>query len=410
MRTFMTIDEIRTATEDGSFDENHYLEAKTLLKVKSKTDKDELARDLAQFAFDGGTVVFGVKEDKSDHGNQFSLAPVELATNVREQIEQIAHERCQPPLALRVRELVVDQEAATGYIVVEIMPSSRLPHMVDGKYPFRGDSTRRFLSDSEVRMWIAHSEDLHERVDHELRELVERDPIGDRVNRAGHLFGVAIPLTSRQDELPKKYDLQPWLGSAIADFEMHWRDNFRAADPRSRGTARSTALSTVGSLHPRSSEYALRSQALSDLESGRDSDPVEENLAEWSVDVAGAIRIYDAGLSTYRKPPGEDEIHVTWNSTPVELLGILVESARISGERLAYNGQWGFGIAWTGLRGARLNGLDSYRTYPYVDRGEGTHLRVTSSIELQENPAEVLVELARPLLRMLGDEDYLFSL
>lgn len=150
MRTFRTIAEIQEATEDGSFDENHYLEAKTLLKTKSNSDKDELARDLAQFAFDGGTVVFGVRESKSDPEDRFAVAPFELPANVREKIEQIAQERCQPALAVRVREVRSEQGAEEGCIVVEVPPSTRVPHMVAGKYPFRGDSTRRHLNDAEA--------------------------------------------------------------------------------------------------------------------------------------------------------------------------------------------------------------------------------------------------------------------
>lgn len=410
MRTFRTISEIQDATADGSFDENHYLEAKTLLKSKSSGDKDELARDFAQFAFDGGTVVFGIREDKSDPENRFSVTPIELATNVREQIEQIAQERCQPPLALRVREIRSDLDPGMGCIVVEVPPSSRLPHMVAGKYPFRGDSTRRYLSDSEVRMWIARSEDLHERVDRELSDLVLRDPYTGRSRRAGHLFGVALPLTSRHDDLPERSDLHPLLHSALTDFEIHWRERFSRNDSRSRTLARSTALSSARQLHPRSGEYALRTLALSDLESGGDGDPAEDNLAEWSVDMSGAIRIYDAGLSVHRQTPRGVEVHAMWSSAPVEMLGTLVESARLSGERMGYHGQWGFGVAWTGLRGARLGAADPFQSFPVVDRGEGSYQHVTNSLELSENPGDVLVRIVRPLLRMLGDDDYLISL
>lgn len=240
MRAFRTISEVQDATADGSFDENHYLEAKTLLKLKSSSGKDELARDFAQFAFDGGTVVFGVHEDKSDPENRFSVTPIELTANVREQIEQIAQERCQPPLPLRVKELRSDLNAGMGCIVVEVPQSSRLPHMVAGKYPFRGDSTRRYLSDSEVRMWIARSEDLHERVDRELCELVVRDPYAERARRAGHLFGVALPLTSRHDDLPERGDLHPLLHSALSEFEIHWRERFSRGDSRIRTLTRST--------------------------------------------------------------------------------------------------------------------------------------------------------------------------
>lgn len=409
MRTFGTIEEIREATEDGSFDENHYLEAKTLLKTRSSKEKEELARDLAQFAFDGGTLVFGVREDKGDAEQRFRVEPIELGTNVREQIEQIAHERCRPPLHIQVRDIRSEEESGLGCIAVEVPQSSIVPHMVGGKYPFRGDSTRRFLGDSEVRMWIARSEDVHERVDREVQALVARDPYSGS-NRAGHLFGVALPLTSRHDDLPGKRDLSSLLNDAANDFEGHWRERFDRGDPRSRSSVRSTALSAARLVHTRSGEYALRSQALRDLESGDSSDPKEEDLAEWCVDTSGAIRIYDAGLSVYRKGPGGNDVHAMWSEAPVEMLGILVESARLSGERMGYHGQWGIGYAWAGPRGARLHAGEPFRQFPVVDHGEGSYRLVFSALELRKQPGDVVARLARPLLRMLDDEDYLYSL
>lgn len=408
MRTFGTIADIQTATVDGSFDENHYLEAKTFLKTKTSSDKDELARDLAQFAFDGGTVVFGVREHKDNPEQRFSTEPFGLGANVREQIEQIAQERCCPPLAVQVREVRSEEDSGVGCIVVEVPPSSRVPHMVAGKYPFRGDSTRRYLNDSEVRMWIARAEDVHERVEREIQVLTSRDPYANRSPRAGHLFGVAMPLTSRHDDLPDQRDLHGMLSSAASGFQSHWSDRFGRGDQRGRGLSGSTALSTVRELHTRSSEYVLRSQRLSDLESGRSNDPGEEHLAEWAVDTSGAIRVYDAGLSVLRPGRQGDLVNAVWSEAPVEMLGILVESARLSGVRMGYHGQWGFGVAWTGLRGAQMRPEDAFARFSVVDRDEGSHRHVASALELREDPMDVLVRLAHPLLRMLGDEDYLY--
>ena len=408
MRTFGTIADIDEATSDGSFDENHYLEAKTLLKTKTPSDKDELARDLAQFAFDGGTVVFGVREDKGNAQQRFSTAPFELGTNIREQIEQIAQERCSPPLPVRVREVRSKEQTGMGCIVVEVPPSSRAPHMVGSKYPFRGDATRRFLGDSEVRMWIARAEDVHERVAREVQALTSRDPYPDPSPRAGHLFAVALPLTSRHDELPAKGDLYGMLSSASNDFQGHWRGRFSHGDQRARTHLRSTALSSVREIHARSSEYVLRTQRLSDLESGRPTDPGEDHLAEWAVDTSGAIRVYDSGLSVHRRGRQGGLVHAIWSEAPVEMLGILVESARLSGERMGYHGQWGFGVAWTGLRGAQKSPEDPFAHFPVVDRDEGSHQHLASALEVHENPTDVVVRLALPILRTFGDEDYLY--
>ncbi|PZO61241.1 MAG: hypothetical protein DI635_14945 [Pseudoxanthomonas suwonensis] len=409
MRTFTSFEQVRTAIEDGSFDENHYLEAKQVLKTKTTKDKNELALDLAQFAFDGGTVVFGVAESKDVADGGFSMTPIPLSSGVREQIEQIAQERCQPALPVRVTTLPEADGAKSGCVVVEVPPSPRVPHMVDGRFPLRGETTRRFLSQSEVMLWARRASDAEEEVRRLLEEHVATDPYTQGDPGTAHLFGIAVPLSSRYDGLPSSDEAPGLLVDARNASARRWRERFGPADKRSRELLNTTPLSRANEAHPRSGEMAVRSRALHALATTGERDFDETDLAEWSVDEKGTVRIYDTGMAQRRFGRNGESIYGTWSAAPVEIAGILVESARLSAERIGYRGEWGIGLAGTGLRGVRLRAHEAffYSRYPVVDRDGFSKVIIVSGHEFESDSGAVLDRLVRPLLRMLNDEDYL---
>lgn len=138
--------QIAAAIEAGDLRENVHLDVKREL-TRGDGARTELARDLASFAIDGGVLLIGVAEDQK--AGTFSLAPFPLA-GVAEQIENIASNRVDPPLFVRVRDITAEADPSTGYLYVEVPPSPSAPHMVDGRYPARGDRTKRRLTDAEV--------------------------------------------------------------------------------------------------------------------------------------------------------------------------------------------------------------------------------------------------------------------
>jgi hypothetical protein len=77
---------LQEALQGGLLDESHNLELKRTLGTGRSANK-ELARDLAQFGIDGGTVVFGV--DEGSDGEPPILTPVPLH-GLAERIEQVA--------------------------------------------------------------------------------------------------------------------------------------------------------------------------------------------------------------------------------------------------------------------------------------------------------------------------------
>lgn len=88
-------DEVRQAVAGDLLVENHYLELKRELPPGRAANR-ELARDLASFAVDGGTMLIGL--DEHDDGT-VTLAPQPLA-RLAERIEQVAATVPDPPLAV----------------------------------------------------------------------------------------------------------------------------------------------------------------------------------------------------------------------------------------------------------------------------------------------------------------------
>ncbi|MFI5728349.1 helix-turn-helix domain-containing protein [Streptomyces cyaneofuscatus] len=66
-----TEDDLQAAIDGGLFEENHHLDLKKA--PDTKRDNRELARDLASFAIDGGTLIIGVQENKDSR--TFELSP-----------------------------------------------------------------------------------------------------------------------------------------------------------------------------------------------------------------------------------------------------------------------------------------------------------------------------------------------
>ena len=106
---------------------------------------DEMGRDIASFAIDGGVIVYGVAEQKNAPP---VLNPIPLA-DLSERIELVAGTRISEPLSVRTTA-IPSSTPGLGYLVVHVPKSPRAPHMVDGKYHGRDEKTKRVLHNQEV--------------------------------------------------------------------------------------------------------------------------------------------------------------------------------------------------------------------------------------------------------------------
>jgi hypothetical protein len=141
--------QLRSMVAQGLLDEGHTLELKRELPPGTAANK-ELARDLGQFTIDGGVLAIGV--DEGDETTPPSLTPVEFA-DLPERIEQVAANRVDPPLHVRIQTILAAGQPGKGYLLVIVPPTPSKIHMVDGRYWARGKKTRYPLSDPEVQRY-----------------------------------------------------------------------------------------------------------------------------------------------------------------------------------------------------------------------------------------------------------------
>ncbi|MFP8959027.1 DEAD/DEAH box helicase family protein [Streptomyces nanhaiensis] len=188
--------DLRAALEQGLIGESHHLDAKEALAAGKSSNK-ELARDLASFAVDGGTLLIGVAED-TEH-RTLTLAPQPLA-GLAERVENIARTLPDPPLPVLTDPIPCESDPARGYLIVHIPPSPAAPHMVDGRYFGRGDKTKHPLADADVVRLHQRRRTAEDDALALLREEIGRDPLAGAGDQS-HLFLLAQPAAGRRDML-----------------------------------------------------------------------------------------------------------------------------------------------------------------------------------------------------------------
>jgi hypothetical protein len=195
--------ELQSAADNGLLQETHYLDLKRELPPPSDSANKDLAKDIASFAFEGGTIIVGV-----DEGPPPSRHPIELKGQA-ERMEQIAAMRVQEGVQVKCTEIASAADPERGYLVVEIPASSRAPHMVDGKYYGRGDKRNRVLSHAEVlrihQQQIAEQRSILTVAQETLADLVK-----DHIASPPLLLLIAEPMGAREDLLVPLADSSNW--------------------------------------------------------------------------------------------------------------------------------------------------------------------------------------------------------
>lgn len=392
--------DLRAAASAGTLNETS-----TRLELKQEIEATEagrrkLAEELASLAVDGGMVIIGVVDVKhrvDAKDPDAALHPIVL-TGEPERIELIAATRCDPPLFVRTRPLPSTADATKGYLVVEIPPSPAAPHMVDGRYWGRGDTTKRRLTDTEVLRLHERRRVLEDQAVAALTEYVERDPVkssGIRP-RAGHLFYVAQPLAGRPDMLLE-----------VAEDQGHWQQWFinltrkRANSDPKPGAHFAPNIDSATNMEKRPDGWAGISY---DIQGRRvDADVDESHLIEIELTTDGAVRLFcGRGTEVLR----ETGTVVMFEGLVADLAFRTVCLAADVAEATAYQGDWLIGMAATGIRDARsyeLHQSFSPGGLPYPDDDYRWTTRA-STAELQDNPRIVAGRIAGRLIRVFGTE------
>lgn len=393
--------DLQAAVDGGLFEESHHLDLKKA--PNSKGDNKELARDLASFAVDGGTLIIGVQENKDSR--TFELAPQPL-NGLPEKIEQVARTIPDPPLTVITEEISSAADDGTGYLIVHIPASPVAPHMVDNRYFGRGDKTKYQMADAEVVALHARRRDTEADTLTLLRKEMDEDPLRD-IGAQSHLFLVAQPTAGRRDMC------LPITGAKDWNQRLHTLIQQALEAPRTRAALSggfSPDLSAAHQGHRRARGVALSSSGLG---AGRVYTPqggsYDESVVELQLFEDGGLRLLMTRLSEGTSQPYESSDEgeqVIFDSAAVVFTRHMLDLIRLISDDVGYHGNWAVAVGANRLRGRRRyqgrSGFLSNHRYSADTYEESTGATLA---ELRDAPGMVTRRLLGPLLRSLDSEE-----
>ncbi|MBC2902106.1 RNA-binding domain-containing protein [Streptomyces cupreus] len=393
--------DLQAAVDGGLFEESHHLDLKKA--PNSKGDNKELARDLASFAVDGGTLIIGVQENKESR--TFELAPQPL-NGLPEKVESVARTIPDPPLTVITEEISSAADDGTGYLIVHIPASPVAPHMVDNRYFGRGDKTKYQMGDAEVVALHTRRRNTEADTLALLRKEMDEDPLRD-VGAQSHLFLVAQPTAGRRDMCLPITGAQDWnlrLHTLITRVQENQKLRAALSDQ-----GFSPDLSHAHQGRRRARGVALSSSSLkSDRTYAAEGNWGDEHVIEVQLFEDGGLRLFMTRLSDSlhdRYTPEEDAEQVLFDAGAVILTRHMLELIRLVSEDVGYHGNWAVAVGASRLRGRRRYAGQSH--FPSNHRySADTYEESTGATlaELREAPGTVTRRLLGPLLRSLDSE------
>lgn len=395
--------DIQRVINDGLLRETHYLDVKRELG-SSDGERKNIARHLASLAIDGGALLLGVEERKEERS--WRLAPQPL-DGLAERIEQIGTHLVDPPLYLRCLDIISGPEPSTGYLFVEVPPSSQAPHMVDGAYYGRGDRTRTRLSDAEVVRYHARRESLDALTERLLDEEAARDPQPQpHLRKCGRLYGVAQPLTApRQVAQALTTGPEQGLRSLLQDVEDSIPDLMQG-EPSPRMLSHFSRRAQGVAL----SDYTLSGPGRTLVSIREGADPDEERMLDVEFRQDGGVRLLAGRLTSIVGTRAHDDPTPYFAILEVHAVAYsfrLVHWALAVSERTGYRGAWAFGIHGTGMRAllsyvhVQERGFGAVNGHPF-DAETYRETTTATHVEMLERPHAVAERLVGRLTRALG--------
>jgi hypothetical protein len=193
-------EELERLVAEGALPETEVFDAKAALpEVRKNAD---LAWDVAAMSTDGGVLLYGVGEDAD--GRPTVLMPFQLKDQ-RERVDQIVRTSLAEVPYIDVRELPLERDASSGYLLIVVPASARAPHqvIVKGKHQHRfygrGPTGNRVLSEGDIaRLYERRqrSEVDRERI---LREIVSVAPEQAPSESRAHMHAFARPVFPDQE-------------------------------------------------------------------------------------------------------------------------------------------------------------------------------------------------------------------
>jgi hypothetical protein len=332
--------ELRALLESGLLIEDHHTDFKREVGSGEKANR-EFAKDVAALAIDGGAIYVGVDESE---GGPPVAKPVPLE-GLKERLDQIARMAPKPGVPITCTTLPVEGDPLQGFMVVTVRPSADAPHMVDGRYVGRSDTTTYALTDAEVlrlHQRRAVSRDAAEQL---LDAEIARDPAAaGGLNTQAHIFVVAQPLID-DDEL--------LLRSLPAGGFRSWLSAQLASGPVVKGAGQGYSPdvgSTASQLSWRAHGFAVHTWCISPERGLRPNGnhPIEEDdLLDLEVREDGGLRLF-CGRASDTTGPG---LTVLFPGLIIGLTHRVLVAARVIADQSGYLGGWSVGVALTNMQG-----------------------------------------------------------
>jgi Schlafen, AlbA_2 len=378
--------QLRDALDQGLLNERHTLDFKRALPA-GKGKNTELAKDLAQFAIDGGVLIIGV--DDNDKTVPPKLTPVDL-DGLKERVDNVARSIPDPPMHVRTDEIPI-AGTTTGYLFIEVPSTPYEPRQVDGVYYGRADTTRYRLPAAEVERCYQLGLRIQRDITTLLDEAVQNDPWQE--GRHAHLFGVAQPVSPRSDLLLHV------VGTRVEAWRNFLLMQIRPQSPRDLWRP---DLPDATEVSRRAWGWALGTHEMPGPVVDQSIEHRETRLLDLEVREDGGLRLFCGGASrTFSGPL--DPIQIVMDLVIVGLTKRLIMAAATVADTADFSGSWDLGIAVIGLGGLRRHRTGSfpsdevpYSEHDYRQTTRATHERLT------QQPDSVVEDLTGRLHRGLG--------
>jgi hypothetical protein len=394
-----TESELEDALSSGLAQESHFLDFKAALDEGKKGSKS-LAKDIASFSIDGGIIIVGVAETP----NGYALEPIDLP-NQSERIDQVALQGIIPPVSVRTTLVPSKAGENKGFLVIQIPASDLAPHMVDGQYMARSDSTQRALTHPEVIR-------LHERLSSvaqvrskEIVRQIDRDPVPFDCRIFPHLYMTATPRMAN-----KPIFLNLLRTGTLSNEIRKWLKTSGSMVPRIRDERPNTFDALIGSPALRRDGVALYSGNITPNREFSSADARRpEHIVEVEFSQEGQIRFFNAQVGMYldTTPPNmTPAINPRWI---LEQVREFVALTGVVSQDVEFGGRWDFSIAISGVSGMnvlRENAWNSddfkyeHNTDAYISHSSG------DLFSIQNNTGEIIEDLLGRFVRSIGMEEY----
>lgn len=382
--------DLKASLGQGLFTESHIFDAKK--QPPPPTKNEDIAVDFASFAVDGGKILYGVHQPKSNGLSQ--LIPFKT-DDLAERLDQIARGGLvDPPVRIRCVDIASNDSPGLGYLLVVIPRSPDAPHMVAGRYRYRSDRTNSIPSNAEVRRLIAERVASQRDIAALLIEEVERDPTGSALRTQGHMFIVGQPLVSSSDLLARALGTQNWQSWLNGDFRQ------RVASVTARRPVIPDLFESADHLSARMQGWAIRTYEMGidrNIQPNGDRPASENELLDLEIRDDGGLRLFCGRASFVWGSSGP----TIYSDLVVTLTRRFVRAAAAVSAKAQFQGEWGFGLALRGIGVAAVEpGLLGARGQRRVDAYDAT---ATASYEqVESGPDQIVRQLLTRFFRGLG--------